>query len=103
MSTELSALRHLLSVCQQHVAGVAFRLHDGEGWATEYTQTPQDIIAAANSTGQDNLYLFNDSGERLGRFWLVWGNDPSGDELAADYSDTPLLNAIWEQWQDMFA
>ena len=37
-----------------------------------------------------------------GSMLLVWGNDPDGSELVADYTDTPLIDEIWREvfWEE---
>jgi len=91
--TEQGMLQKLIRTCKANGATL-FRIHEGEDWACEPTSNERQLMDAANSTGEDNLYCYDADGTRLGRFYLVWGNDPSGEELIADYGITPFTEAV---------
>ena len=52
----------------------------------------RDCLGACD---EQRIQVLNDQGERVGSFFLVWGNDGDGSELIADYSDNSVCNAIY--------
>ena len=76
-------------------AGFVIGVHDGEAWAIKRSGDFAAIIDAAGNTEADILRLTK-AGDTvgLGNISLVWGNDPSGEELIADYHAVPEIEAL---------
>jgi hypothetical protein len=70
-------------------------VHDGEEWAIEHSTKERDILNALATTGQDTLRFFDNSAK--GWVLLVWGNDPSGEELIADHTDNADMAALVQE------
>lgn len=98
---ELGALRAILTDCRKAALGpVLFRLYDGEEWVIdEPTDNGEDVVRAANSTGEDYLEVVTPAGAKLGRFYLVWGNAEDGEELICDYYVNDFTDAVFERFQ----
>lgn len=86
-------------------AGFGLRIpaHDG-GPANLWPQSPnaaltafRDCLAACD---EQRLQVLDAQGERVGTFFLVWGNAPDGSELLADYSDNPECAALYDEVAD---
>ena len=58
-------------------------IHDGEAWTLRTNVAPEEIWAAAATTGSDTFQFADRRGNRMGSAWLIYGNGPG--ELAADY------------------
>lgn len=52
------------------------------------------ITAALCTTGEDVLTARDADGVKLGRFWLIYGNDADGSELVADHTDNAYCAGI---------
>lgn len=48
------------------------------------------ILAELAHSGENFLRAFNEAGDHVGTFYLIWGNDPDGSELVADCSANEL-------------
>jgi hypothetical protein len=57
-------------------------VHDGEETTLHKSANVQKILDALGTTDSDTLTIFGDEGERVGHFWLIWGN---GRDLISDY------------------
>ena len=75
-------------------AGYAVSVYDGEEYPVKRSRKERQILAALASTEEDWLVIRDGTGERLGSLRLIWGNDPTGEELIADYTDKPEIEAL---------
>lgn len=77
-------------------AGYTISVNDGEEWTVKRSTREREIIDALATTGQDRLLLrLPASGDVAGSFWLIYGNDESGEELIADHSDNETCEALY--------
>lgn len=65
---------------------------DGEEYPVKRSSDREEILKALNSTGIDNLKIWNSEGGCVGIVALVWGN--AGWELISDYTATPSMEAL---------
>lgn len=79
-------------------AGYSLRLNDGEEWLPESgaTRERDAILDAMASTGEETICAYKPDGRSAGQVYLVYGNDPDGSELYADYTISlqALIDAI---------
>ena len=73
--------------------GYTVSVNDGDEWTVKNSSSSDEICAALATTGEDILLIRSDEGI-LGRIYLVWGNDPDGEELIADFNDEPEINRL---------
>lgn len=79
-------------------AGYMVSVNDGEEWTVKQSTNAREIIDALCTTGEDMLRLRDPAdGATIGSFWLIYGNDPSGDELISDHSDNNVCDALYKQ------
>lgn len=77
-------------------AGYTISVNDGEEWTVKRSTREREILDALASTGEDMLRLrLPASGEAVGSFWLVYGNDPDGSELIADHTDNETCDSLY--------
>ena len=68
--------------------GYVISVNDGEEWTVKKSASLTTILAALATTDMDRLRIRDIDGEAIvGDFVLIWGNDPDGSELIADYTD----------------
>ena len=77
--------------------GYTISVFDGEEWTLRRSTKRTAIEAALASTGEDSLRLRDKDGADVGTIYLVWGNDPEGDELIADYTDNETMRNFINQ------
>ncbi len=58
-------------------------VNDGEEVTLRKSANVQKILDALGTTDSDFLIINGEDGERVGYFWLIWGN---GQDLISDYS-----------------
>ena len=75
-------------------AGYSVSVYDGEEYTVKRSRKLKDVLDALASTEEDWLVVRDATGERLGSFRLIWGNDPTGEELIADHTDKPEIEAL---------
>jgi hypothetical protein len=75
-------------------AGYTVSVSDGEEWTVKRSDSEAVILPALATTGYDTLRFRNSAGEHVGSAFLVWGNDETGEELIADYTDKPEIEAL---------
>jgi len=75
-------------------AGYTVSVYDGEEYTVKRSRKERQILAALASTEEDTLLIRDSAGERIGALCLIWGNDPDGEELIADYTDKPEIEAL---------
>ena len=76
--SEMAKARELIAAIEAR--GLTARIEDDELGATEI----QNVRVYRGDAYQGSMLL-------------VWGNDPDGSELVADYTDTPLIDEIWRE------
>jgi hypothetical protein len=69
-------------------------VNDGEEWTVKKSRVYREIVDALCSTGEDYLRIYAPTGDCLGAFYLVWGNDPTGEELLSDWTDNDFCNRL---------
>ena len=77
-------------------AGYTVSVNDGEEWTVKRAWRLKTVLDALASTEADTLRIRNAAGESCGTFYLVWGNDPSGEELIADHSDNEVCERMYK-------
>lgn len=75
-------------------AGYTVSVYDGEEYTVKRSQNEAAILEALASTEEDTLVIRDSAGERIGALVLIWGNDQTGEELIADYTDKPEIEAL---------
>lgn len=66
--------------------GWTISVYDGGEWTVKKSADRMTILQALATTEADMLRFRNADNVTVGTLVLIWGNDPSGDELIADYS-----------------
>lgn len=92
---EIRACRKLVKAIL--ATGKAISVYDGEEWAVKFSTKFSDIIDALGNTDTDSIIVRDAEKNLVGRFYLVWGNDPDGSELIADHSDNAYCNYIYSE------
>lgn len=78
-------------------AGYLISVNDGEEWTVKRSSSHPAVVDALATTGEDRLLMrLPVSGDVVGSFWLIYGNDPSGEELIADHSDNDACEALYK-------
>lgn len=72
--------------------GLSIDVNDGEETTIRNSRNESAILMVLATTGEDIVSAFNSNRNRVGFFHLIWGNDPSGEELIADHTDNDLCN-----------
>lgn len=68
--------------------GWTVSVNDGEETTVRRSSRESEILDALCTTGEDIVTIHLPVGGKSGgTFWLIYGNDPSGEELFSDYSD----------------
>jgi len=75
-------------------AGHLVSVNDGEEWTVLKSRSTTEIIDALASTGEDYIRVRHSDGGVVGTFCLIWGNDPTGEELITDHTDNAEMNAL---------
>lgn len=70
-------------------------VNDGEETTVKRSRKYREIVDALCTTGEEYLILRAPTGDRVGTFWLIYGNADNGEELIADYTDNALCNSIY--------
>lgn len=76
-------------------AGYSVSVNDGVETTVRRSARAREIIDALATTSEDILTIHDTAGARAGTFWLIYGNDRSGEELIADYTDNDACNALY--------
>ena len=84
----------LINVCLAQ--GFTISVFDSEEWTLSRSADKVAIKKALATTGEDTLEIWHNS-ERLGFFWLIWGN--SGEELIAHYG---WQDSNYERMEDIY-
>lgn len=77
--------------------GWTVSVNDGEETTVRRSSREREIIDALCTTGEDIITLHLPiSGKSGGTFWLIYGNDPSGEELISDHSDNENCERLYK-------
>jgi hypothetical protein len=80
-------------------AGYTVSVNDGEEWTVKRSTRETEILDALATTDEDRLLLrnptANDIGDIIGSFWLIYGNDESGEELISDHTDNDICDRLY--------
>ena len=74
-------------------AGYTVSVYDEEEWTVKRSGSEAVILPELAST-ETNTLLFRRNGETVGSMLLIWGNDETGEELIADYTDNDAMQAL---------
>jgi hypothetical protein len=77
--------------------GFSVSVNDGEEWTLNRSVDARLILCALATTDEDHVRAYDATGKSQGTFSLIWGNDPSGEELIADHTDNRVCNRIWQE------
>ena len=83
-------------------AGYSVSVNDGEEWTVKRSTSTKVIFDALATTGEDTIGISAADPSKTigwhgaGSFLLVYGNDPSGEEIIADHSDNEVCEALYE-------
>lgn len=83
-------IRHILA------DGNVVSISDGEDEVVTRANRERLIYPEMCASDEDHVTVHDAHGKRLGWFWLVYGNDPAGEELIADHSDNDYCNSVFE-------
>lgn len=83
-------------------AGFGLRIPPQDGGPSNlWPQSPnaaltafRDCLAACD---EQRVQVLDAEGERVGTFFLVWGNARDGSELLADWSDNDICDSIYQE------
>lgn len=78
-------------------AGYSLSVWDGEEWTVKNATRCIPIFNALCTTGEDTLRLRGADGDHAGSFYLVWGNEESGECLISDFTANDLCEGLWKQ------
>ena len=78
-------------------AGYSISVNDGEEWTVSRATTCMPIFNALCTTGEDILQLYDADHHGAGCFYLVWGNEESGECLISDFTANDLCEGLWKQ------
>ena len=84
-------VRNLLS------RGFRVQVKDEEETLLRASRKEQDILAELAHSALNYLRAFDDAGDHVGTFLLVWGNEEDGSCLIADHSDNQLCDTVWRE------
>ena len=77
--------------------GWTVSVNDGEETTVRRSSREREIIDALCTTGEDVITIHLPvGGKPAGTFWLIYGNDPSGEELISDHSDNENCERLYK-------
>lgn len=74
---------------------LSISVNDGEEWTVKRSRNYREIVDALATTGEDILHMTAPTGDRIGSFVLIYGNDESGEELIADHTDNDICERMY--------
>lgn len=69
-------------------------VNDGEETTVSKAWRFKTIMDALCTTGEDILTFYAPTGDRIGSFYLVWGNAEDGSELISDHTDNDFCDRL---------
>lgn len=73
---------------------LSISVNDGEEWTVKRSRNYRTIIDALATTGEDTIRAYAPTGDSMGTFWLVYGNDEDGSELISDHTDNEFCDRL---------
>ena len=70
-------------------------VNDGGEWTVRRSRNYREIVDALATTGADYVRMYAPTGDSVGTFTLIYGNDDSGDELIADHTDNTICENMY--------
>lgn len=81
--------------------GYAISVNDGEEWTVVHSSDEALIMGALGTTEADVIKMMDPLDYKaLGMFYLVYGNDPEGEEVISDFTANNLCETIWREVLD---
>ena len=74
---------------------LSISVNDGEETTVRRSRNYREIVDALATTDADYLTMTAPTGDRVGVFVLIYGNDESGEELIADHTDNALCDNMY--------
>lgn len=74
--------------------GYSVSVNDGEEWTVKRSSNRKEIMDALATTDSDTLRFHTSGGDRVGGFFLVWGND---EDVISDHSDNEACEALFKK------
>ena len=84
-------------------AGYSVSVNDGQEWTVKSAWRLKTVLDALATTGEDILHLRDAAGEPVGRFYLIWGNEDTGECLVYDHSANDICEALYNVAQPVDA
>ena len=84
-------------------AGYNISVNDGEEWTVKRSTKLKTIEDALCTTGEDTIRICADNPSKTigfhgaGYFYLVWGNEESGECLISDFTANDVCEGLWKQ------
>lgn len=81
--------------------GYTISVNDGEDWTVVDSPDETRIMGALGTTDEDIIKMRDPLDYKaLGIFYLVYGNDPEGEEVISDFTANGLCENIWREVLD---
>lgn len=78
--------------------GYTISVNDGEEWTVVDSRLEPVILSALGTTEIDHIKFKDEFDYKtMGIFTLVYGNDPSGEEVVCDHTDNSTCIRIWDE------
>lgn len=74
---------------------LSISVNDGEEWTVRRSRDYRAIVDALATTGEDHVRMYAPTGDSVGTFTLIYGNDDSGDELISDHTDNTICENMY--------
>ena len=74
---------------------LSISVNDGEETTVKRSRDYRAIVDAMATTGEDYLTMYAPTGDRVGTFVLIYGNDESGEELISDHTDNDICGNMY--------
>lgn len=78
-------------------AGYSISVNDGMEWTVKNATRCYPVLDALCTTGEDTLRLGDHNDDPVASFYLVWGNEESGECLISDFTANDLCEGLWKQ------
>lgn len=76
---------------------LSISVNDGEEWTVKRSRNYREIVDALATTGEDILRMTAPTGDRIGSFVLIYGNDETGEELISDHTDNDICERMYRE------